>query len=279
MENESLNKLIFVVLGGWGVRSFGEDNAFSDAKDNYFKELLSNYPATTLLVEGNSRKERFEAIAGQPAFTKIISENNGRQFFLAETERSAYIFETMRGASDAGVNDRFLIVPSMTESYEDKPSGKIKEIESEAVKVIKTNIHDFITVDLSTVDLMLENKAFKSVPKTIGRVDEALRKICETGLDNDYIVVISSYGGNAEKMRDMSLDMDDSNLTNSPVPLVIVGKDFYGRSLGADDVRDGDLSALSPAGSLKDIGPTILDLMNIGQPKECEGESLAGKLI
>ncbi len=269
-----IKKLIFVILGGWGVRAEGEDNAFSEAKTLYFKELLANYPAAVLSVPAGPRRERFSAISGQPPFLQALVEADARQLFISETERAAYLFETLRSHIPASSRDSFIISPSMLGGYEDEPVGVIKELETQAVKALRSKNHDFVALDLSTVDLMMEHGDINSIGKTIARVDETLRKIGEIALDKDWVLVIASYGGNAERIKDIALDMDDRRLTNSPVPLLIVGRDFYGRSLGSADAPSGDLSTLSPVGNLSDIGPAILDLMGLGN-----GESVVGNLI
>lgn len=269
-----IKKLMFVILGGWGVRAEGQDNAFSGTKAPYLKELLSNYPAAVLSVPEVSRRERFSAISGQPPFIQTLVEAGARKLFISETERAAYLFESLRSHVATSSQDSFITIPSMLGGYEDEPVGMIKELETQAVKALKDSDYDFVALDLSTVDLMMEYGDIGHISKTITRVDEALRKIGEAALDKDWVLVIASYGGNAEKIKDIALDMDDRGLTNSPVPFIVVGRDFYGRSLGSADAPSGDLSTLSPVGNLSDIGPAILDLMGLGN-----GESIAAGLV
>jgi len=85
--------------------------------------------------------------------------------------------------------------------------------------------------------------------------------------------LISSAHGNAEKIRDLLTDLPDKEMTDNPVPLVIVGEKFKGKVIGGHDLVDGDLSLLMPAGTLADVAPTILDIMNL-PPAEMSGRSL-----
>jgi 2,3-bisphosphoglycerate-independent phosphoglycerate mutase len=274
MEKDSYQSVVLIILGGLGVRLNGEDNAFSSAKMPYFRELLANYPAAVLSVSGNSRKSRYEALGGTPPFSSLVSMSGLNQLFIAETERAAFLLESLRGKREFGPGESAIIVPSLVGDYPDKPLGKIKEIEAAAVKAIKKGGEELLIVDISAIDLMMEFGDLKKIGRTIARVDEALRKICEAEIEKGGAAVITSYGGNAERLRDLSLDRDDRNLTDNPVPLLIVAKSLYGRSLSVQDIQDGDLSTLSPLGSLTDVGPTIFGLFGLDTPADMLGLSL-----
>jgi len=47
------------------------------------------------------------------------------------------------------------------------------------------------------------------------------------------------------------------------VPLIIIGRQFEGKSFGFAEAPGGDLSLVPPAGSLIDLAPTIMKIMNI----------------
>lgn len=271
---KNAKRLVLIILGGWGVRPAGEDNVIASAKTPYFDNLVANYPAGVLSVSGQTRNERFLALRGNSPFLSDITEAGVHQAFVAETERAAFLIDTLRDKGAAVGQDLIAIVPSLAGGYEDNPGGRAKEIESRALEILKSSDYGFLAVDLSVLDLMLENRVFKSVAKSISRVDESLRRIGEAALENDWTMVITSYGGNAEKIRDLALDMEDNRLTSSPVPLIICGRALYGRSLQTADAPSGDLSALTPAGSLEDVGPAILDLMGLGKK-----ESLVAGLL
>jgi 2,3-bisphosphoglycerate-independent phosphoglycerate mutase len=72
-------------------------------------------------------------------------------------------------------------------------------------------------------------------------------------------ILITADHGNVEIMYDEEIQQPHTQHTTLPVPLVYVGN----RSL---ILRNG--------GSLADIAPTMLDLMNLPQPAEMTGRSL-----
>jgi 2,3-bisphosphoglycerate-independent phosphoglycerate mutase len=72
--------------------------------------------------------------------------------------------------------------------------------------------------------------------------------------------LITADHGNCELMIDPSTGGPHTAHTTNPVPLLLVG---------ADDVR-----SLRHAGSLRDVGPTILALLGIEPPDEMTGRDL-----
>ena len=62
----------------------------------------------------------------------------------------------------------------------------------------------------------------------------------------------------------------------NPVPFFLIGNDFKrGVELSRGDVEQNYKNV---TGTLSDIAPTILELMNIASPEEMTGRSLMGKI-
>ena len=74
----------------------------------------------------------------------------------------------------------------------------------------------------------------------------------------------------------MAADMPDAARTDNPVPLIIVGKAFKGKTIGLADPLNSDLSLLAPVGTLADVAPTILRILGREAPPEMTGKSLLG---
>ena len=73
-------------------------------------------------------------------------------------------------------------------------------------------------------------------------------------------MLITSDHGNAEQMLDPSTKQEHTAHTNNLVPLVYVG--------------EMDLQPTYREGSLSDVAPTLLDLMELDTPIEMTGKSL-----
>jgi 2,3-bisphosphoglycerate-independent phosphoglycerate mutase len=87
-------------------------------------------------------------------------------------------------------------------------------------------------------------------------VDEQVGKIVELGLKNDYVVIVGADHGNAEHMLYDNGEVDVSHGFD-PVRFSFIGLD--------EKIEDG---------GLKDVAPTILEIMGISKPVEMTGESL-----
>ena len=70
--------------------------------------------------------------------------------------------------------------------------------------------------------------------------------------------LITADHGNVEQMNDMTTGQAHTAHTNELVPLVYIG------------LKDLKLTN----GTLRDVAPTMLDLMNLTKPTEMTGESL-----
>jgi 2,3-bisphosphoglycerate-independent phosphoglycerate mutase len=90
-------------------------------------------------------------------------------------------------------------------------------------------------------------------------VDEFVGKAVEAVKEVDGVLFICADHGNAEKMIDYETGEPHTAHTTNPVPFILVN---YG------DVK------LREGGCLADIVPTLLDIMEMEQPKEMTGKSL-----
>ena len=94
--------------------------------------------------------------------------------------------------------------------------------------------------------------AAQAVDIAIGRVAEAVRAA-------GGALIITADHGNLEMMRDAATGQPHTAHTVGPVPLVYVGDRHV---------------ALRAGGALRDVAPTLLDLLGLPQPAEMSGQSL-----
>ena len=100
---------------------------------------------------------------------------------------------------------------------------------------------------------------FNATVKAVEAVDQCLGQIVDAIKEADGHLLITADHGNAEQMRDVETNQPLTSHTNGPVPLLYVGNSKY------QFITDG---------SLCDIAPTILSLMDIPIPEEMTGEIL-----
>jgi 2,3-bisphosphoglycerate-independent phosphoglycerate mutase len=76
------------------------------------------------------------------------------------------------------------------------------------------------------------------------------------------VVLITADHGNAEEMINNETGGVDTEHSTYPVPLMIIGKQFGGKSV------------MLPTGILADIAPTMLKILGISKPNSMTGRAL-----
>lgn len=271
-ENFSNKKVFLLLLDGWGVSSLSEVNAIAKAKAKNFNDLVLNYPVALLKDETTDPRKRYFSLGtglssnfdkyleNTNYLSKILAENNLKQLKLS----SAYSFSFLNlyfNALNQEVlnNEKREIVKADNLDYFQEARLLFKMAE----KYIDENEYDFTVLTVPLADQMSSLGDFKKTVKAINLIDDYLLKISQKILNQDNILIVSSVYGNAEYTKDLSTETLNQELTKNPVPIIIVAKDYLGKTIGLAEPLEADLSLLSPVASLNSIMPSILKLFNI----------------
>ena len=90
-------------------------------------------------------------------------------------------------------------------------------------------------------------------------LDLSLERLVRGVLERGGVLVITADHGNCEQMLDTQTSQPHTAHTCEPVPLIYYGPQTL---------------TLAAGGSLKDVAPTLLDLMHLEPPEEMNGRSL-----
>ncbi len=194
-------------------------------------------------------------------YGEVIAKNHMTQLRIAETEKYAHVTFFFSGGQEATYEgeERILIPSPKVATYDLQPEMSAPEMTDRLVEAIKSGQFDTIICNYANCDMVGHSgsfeaaiKAVEAVDACIGRVEEALRSVGGEAL-------ITADHGNVEEMFDETSDQLHTQHTTLPVPLVYVGH----RQL-----------TLADGGSLADIAPSLLTLLNVKQPQEMQGRSL-----
>lgn len=279
--------VILLLLDGWGVAPASEANAITAAKTPTFLNLVKDYPVALLnsdhktwnahyLTLGSGREMADENSEVPANLSAIIAAAGLKQIKIAETERFAALTHFFNGhREEKFFGEDWKIISSTAGNKKVSPELALKRIVREALNVINSEESPaFLAVAIPYLDLTAAAGDFLANKKAVENVDKAIKKILAAASAKGDTLIITAAGGNVEKSRNISLDMSDTGLTESPVPLIIAGAEFKGKTIGLADPLNNDLSSLTPAGTLADVAPTILKIMNLNKPEEMTGESL-----
>jgi 2,3-bisphosphoglycerate-independent phosphoglycerate mutase len=280
--------VFLLLLEGWGITKKNEANAISDARTPNFLKLVKEYPAAILEANAPNINARYLILGSGLAvsdetqtvgndLSAIISAAGLKQLKIFDSERLAALSSFFNGRrEDRLPGEDWLSVSLEDNQQEINVLLALKRIMRESIKAIKHKQYNFIVAACSALDIAATGGDFLETIKVAEALDKSLRSLALEVIEHQGILIISASGGNAERMKNMVTDLPDKNLTDNPVPFIIVGHDFKGKTIGLTDAPDGDLSLLAPAGSLSDIAPTILALMGIQKDAGMSGINLIG---
>ncbi len=158
------------------------------------------------------------------------------------------------------------IVASLTDS--------IREIKRLFIESVHSSNYDFIAVTLSQLDTVAHHGSKEEVIAIVETLDSAVKAMAEATEAAGGILIISSSHGFAERLIDPATGLAVRTHSQNPVLISLVSKVYQGFNLGWPEPAGGNLSAVSPIGSLVDIAPTILALAGLNAPSSMTGQKL-----
>jgi len=212
--------------------------------DNSFKNINVIYP-----------KENLTDTLGE-----VLERNNKKQIRIAETEKYPHVtFFFSGGREKEFKGEKRLLCPSpKVATYDLQPEMSAKDIQEAIIPELQKQEADFICLNFANTDMVGHTGIMKAAMKAAEAVDECLKNVIAVALENDYVSIIIADHGNSEKMINEDGTPNTAHTTN-PVPLILVEKDKK------HIIHDGILG---------DIAPTILDLMDLEQPRSMTQKSL-----
>lgn len=280
--------VLLLLLDGWGLAPQSPANAIDLSLCPNLNRLIAEYPVAALQTTFKNPALSYLSLgSGRPAFSleapydeietlpKIISAAGLRQAYIAESEKFAlatYFFKGKNAQLLSG--EEQFIISSVAGDYSEKPELSLKELSSLALKKIKSQAYDFILLNLANLDLLASLGDKEAILRILPLLDKTIDRISKAVLDAGGTVLLTSAHGNAERMIDLKIDLVDKEITDNPVPFLVIGPEFKGKTIGRQDVLNNDLSLLEPLGSLSDVAPTVIRIMNLAKPEGMGGQSL-----
>ncbi len=189
-----------------------------------------------------------------------ISKAGLTQLRIAETEKYphvSYFFSGGREELFVGESRKLINSPKVA-TYDLQPEMSLPEVTGVLMSEIENNTPDFIMLNMANGDMVGHTGDIKAAIKSIEAVDNALGKLLEAIQKKGGESLILADHGNAEEMLTEEGKVSTKHSTN-PVPFIYVG---------AQNIHLKD-------GTLVDVAPTVLKLLNLNQPTEMTGTCLA----
>lgn len=190
---------------------------------------------------------------------EVLESAGKSQIRIAETEKYPHVtFFFSGGREEEFKGEKRLLCPSpKVATYDLKPEMSAYEIRDAIVPELQSGDVDFVCLNFANGDMVGHTGVFKAAVKACEAVDDCVKDVITTALDNDYTTILIADHGNCETMINPDGTPHTAHTTN-PVPMILIDK---------------ELKSIK-SGILGDVAPTILKLMGVEQPEEMTQHSL-----
>jgi 2,3-bisphosphoglycerate-independent phosphoglycerate mutase len=191
---------------------------------------------------------------------EVISAAGCTQLRIAETEKYAHVTFFFSGGREALLpgETRELVPSPKVATYDLQPEMSCPELTDKLVAAIRGGAVDFIACNIANPDMVGHTGDLSAAIQAAEAVDTALGRLREAIEAVGGEMLVTADHGNLEMMRDPETGQPHTAHTVGPVPFVYVGRK----------------ATLRAGGALRDIAPTVLQLMGLPKPAAMTGESL-----
>ena len=193
----------------------------------------------------------------------MLAQANLRNLRIAETEKYAHVTYFFNGGIEKPFpgEDRVLIPSQKVATYDLAPEMSASGIADAVIKAIGDPAFDLVVVNFANADMVGHSGKIEPTVKGVETIDACLGRIYQTLKHRGGSMLITADHGNAELMIDPVTGGPHTAHTTNPVPVILVSDDA-----GKYRLREG--------GSLRDISPTLLGMLNLDKPSRMTGGDL-----
>jgi len=191
---------------------------------------------------------------------QTLADAGLKQLHAAETEKYAHVTYFFNGGQEKAFpgEERVLVPSPKVATYDQKPQMSASAVADEVVRGIQGGSFDFVVVNFANPDMVGHTGDIEAEKRAMAATDAAVGRVADAVLAAGGALLITADHGNAEEMLFPDGSRNTQHSTN-PVPVILVANDAK-RSL-----RDG---------GLRDVAPTLLELMALPIPERMTGASL-----
>jgi len=204
----------------------------------------------------------FEPFSMAKIMAEVLQDNGMSSLRTAETEKYPHVTYFFNGGNEVPYEgeERILVPSQKVATYDLMPEMSAPGITEVLVKAIAGRTHEFTLCNYANGDMVGHSGNIAATIKACECVDEQLAKVVAAAERAGARLLITADHGNCEMMLDPATGGPHTAHTTNPVPLLLV--------------EDGAATPLRAGGALCDIGPTVLAMLGVEQPREMTGRDL-----
>ncbi|ELY91204.1 2,3-bisphosphoglycerate-independent phosphoglycerate mutase [Natrinema altunense] len=194
---------------------------------------------------------------------EVLADAGRTQLRIAESEKYAHVTYFLNGGREVEFDGeiRTIVESPDVPTYDLQPEMSAPAVTDTAIETIESDDPDVLVLNYANPDMVGHTGDYEAAIEAVEAVDAQLGRLVEALEAAGAHVLITADHGNADDMG--TEENPHTAHTYNEVPLVYL--DPTGTS-GGRTVREG--------GTLADIAPTILEVIDLEQPPEMTGESL-----
>jgi 2,3-bisphosphoglycerate-independent phosphoglycerate mutase len=192
----------------------------------------------------------------------VFAEQEYKNLRVAETEKYAHVTYFFNGGVEKPFpGEERVVVPSQkVPTYDLKPEMSAAGVADTVIHAIERGNFDAIIMNFANADMVGHSGKLEATIKAVETVDECLGRIFQSLKPRGGAWIITADHGNAETMIDPITGGAHTYHTTNPVPFILL--------------TENGRTQLTPGGSLRDIAPTLLGVLEVPEPPEMSGRDL-----
>lgn len=265
MSLEDRDSVIFLNFRSDRARQL--TNAILDDEFNSFfrQKKVNDLRYFTLTNYEEAQKKAipiYTSIEIRNSLGEVISNSGKTQLRIAETEKYPHVTFFFNGGEEKKFTgeDRILIPSPNVKTYDLQPEMSAFELTEKLSLAIRTKKYDLIICNYANGDMVGHTGNILAAIKAVEALDKCLGIVIQAIKEVNGVLIITADHGNAELMMDEANGQPHTQHTTNLVPFLVMSEKRAGKII--------------QGGTLADIAPTLLAIMNENIPPEMTGKNL-----
>lgn len=233
-----------------------------DAFDRRITPQIAQYVTMTEYAKNLNVTVAFPPMTLPNTLGEVLESRGLKQLRIAETEKYAHVTFFFNGGREQPFEgeSRILVPSPKVSTYDLQPAMSAPEVAAKMVDAIESNTFDVIISNFANSDMVGHTGDMTAAIQAIEALDAALKLIYDAVTRVGGALLITADHGNAECMFDEATQQPHTAHTSELVPFIYVG--------------GPPATVTTEVGTLSDVAPTLLQIMNIPQPADMTGHTL-----
>ena len=195
---------------------------------------------------------------------QCVSEAGFKQLRLAETEKYPHVTFFFNGGAETPFHgeDRAVIASPKVATYDMQPEMSAEQVLTRALEAVNAQDVSLIIINFANPDRVGHTGDIGAAIQAVEMVDKAVGALCAAVTQKNGVMIVTADHGNCEVMWDNDNACPHTAHTTNLVPCMLVG---------------AEMGASLSDGTLADLAPTLLHLLDVPIPEVMTGKSLIRK--